>query len=450
MLKRPFNRLSYGTFFFSPRSYYSQKANSEISTVIVRQNLLRSSNLKDNLKSCEYLHSALTDSYTSTCALIPDFKNLYLQKLFSIITQTNCSNSNEKCLKYLTDLLKIDNSIMDKKDISRLLYQIILKQSHFLKNGSSNNDFLKDIVDYLLILAGDVSDIHPQVVHGILKFLNTLPVNEDNLKFSNKIVLPIIENKLYLKTPFYTSLLIDVLTKQKRLKRIQELLPIVVEHLADKEQLHLKLFEIFVSLNDEGNLKELMTILEPTIAKYPQVMAHIIRSSDDPISKLKYLQPELKKNIQIIQYLNFSNALVLDLLNDCEKLSIEYLKEYTSLLNLPLAVNLDKNMFDSDDESLLYFNWKTNVGELMLLMFLRKKDILNCIEFLYQNTDMRGFVTLGNIKKIINALTLELNKAYEPFLKSKIIKVINVLTKRLNGENLVNRNHNRTFYIQDY
>lgn len=421
-----------------------------MSTVLARQNLLRSNNLKEGLRSCEYLHSILKDNYCLACSTIPDFKNLYFQKLFSIITQNNYDNSNEKCLKYLTDLLKIDDSILDKKDISRLLYQIILKQSPFLRNNFSNNEFSKTIVDYLLILAGDVDDIHPRVVYAILNFLNTLPVNEENMKFSNKIILPIIERKLYLKTPFYISLLIDVLTKQKRLKRIQEILPIVVEHLADKEELHLKLFEIFVSLNDEVNLKELITILEPTIAKYPLVMAYIIRTSDDPILKLKSLQPDLKKNIQIIQYLSFSNTLVLDLLNDCENLSIEYLQEFTNLLNLPLAMNLDINMFDSADESLLYLNWKSNVGELMLMMFLRKKDISNCIDFLYQNTDMRGLVTLVNIKKIINSLTLELNKTYEPLVKNKIIRVLNVLTKRLNGENLVNKNHNRTFYIQDY
>ncbi|KAL6929159.1 hypothetical protein ACO0SA_002499 [Hanseniaspora valbyensis] len=426
---------------------YSSQIN--VNPVVVKQALLQNLNHKENLNNLEYLHSVLKHSHSLITKKIPDFNNLYLQKLFSIITPNNQNKSNEKCLMYLTEVLKIGNEILEKKDIGNLLSQIVLKQSDSF-DEVSDNSFLKDIIDYMLILSGHLSNIHPQVVYAILKYLNTLPVNEENLQFSNKIILPIIEDQLYLKTPSYTSILIDILTKQKRLNRIQELLPIISDHLSNKEQLHLKLFEIFVSLKDEANLKELMIILDPTVTKYPQVMSYIIKSSDDPILKLNDLQPELQNNINIIQYLIFSNDLLIDLLNNYKSVSVEYLKEYMKLLNLQLRLNLDENMFDNDYEKSLYSNWKSNVGELMVILFLKQKKLSSCIDFLYENTDLKGLVTFTNTKKILKMLEKDMNKCDNFILKKKFTTVKNVLRKRLNGETLVNRNHNRSFLIQDY
>ncbi|XBW37304.1 hypothetical protein QEN19_002886 [Hanseniaspora menglaensis] len=435
------------SFGLKNRCLYSVQSHSITS---VKMNLLRSHHLQDNLNNCEFIFASLKNTKGMISESIQDFKSLYLQKLYSIITPNNQDGSNQKCLTYLTESLKINGKLLEKKDINNLLSQILLRQSNFQNKNTQNGLFLQDIIEYLLILSGDITNIHPQVVCAMLTYFNNQPVTEETLKFSAKIITPILDEQLYLKTPFYISVLIDLLSKQRNLQKLQELLPAITIHLADKEELHLKLFDIFVSLKDETNLKELMPILNPTISKHPRIMSYVVKTSSDPILKLQELQPELENNEDIIQYLIFSRLLIDDLIGNVQNLSANYLEEFLRLLNIHKRFAFDMAMFENDKERFLYSSWNNKVGELMVLLFLKKKMLPECVDFIFQHTDLTSLVTHENAQKLIALIDPELQQSNDYSLKNKFDKTKNVLTKRLNGETLVNRNHNRSFYIRDY
>lgn len=439
-------------YMFTIKRYYStanaiqkQSAHSIISKI--RSQLVSAKDAKSHVDDCKSIfNSFIKDGNYEKFKLyhhIPDFNDLFIQKMNLMITHENIANGNLLCLTMLEYFLQHTGSFDGKSfvsyfDVLNTLKNLIRVESH--QRGKINPEKSK----YLLLILESYMIVNPNIesytygdFNDLFRLLTKCPKNTQSYELANKLIIPIIENQEFCAVDFYRKTLLDLLIYQKRYYYLEKLFQNLFHDTGEvNDTTHKQIFRVVSRIQDKNALEAIIQIRTPSITLNDEDLAYyFITNGKNLLEQLKSVSNQLSNTLDYINVIKFQKPIMEHLLSNFDSYEPSELDKIIQSLYLHEYVNIDPDSLVTSENAQTYYHWRTLFGLLITKLSLKQTgDVTKvyCLvcEFLH-SSNIITLITPDNYKEICDDLIIYFNKDVEKyneditFLKSLMEKFEN-------------------------
>ncbi|KAL6933597.1 uncharacterized protein HGUI_01190 [Hanseniaspora guilliermondii] len=437
---------------FSIRRYYSTvnaPQKQSVPTIIskIRSQLLSFKDPKTHVEDCKSIFNTfIKDGNYEKFKLykhIPDFNNLFVEKMNLMVTYENIANGNILCLTMLEYFLQHTGSFDGKSFVT--YFDVLNTLRNLIKVEANRSGRLSpEKSKYLLLILESYMIVNPNIesysqgdLNDLFKVLTKCPKDTQSYELANKLIIPIIENKEYCSSDFYRQALLDLLIYQKRYHYLEKLFQSLFNDTAEvNEKTHRQIFKVVSRIQDKKALEAIIQIKAPTVTLNNEDLAYYFITNDENLlEQLKSIKDQLSNSLDFVNVIMFQKTIMEHLLSKFDSYNLSELDQLVRALYLHEFININPDSLATSSESLAYYRWRTLFGLLMTKLNLRQTgDVTNvyCLlsEFLY-SCNIITLITPDNYKEISNYLIEYFNKDLKnhskdiKFLKSLMTKFEN-------------------------
>lgn len=378
---------------------------------------------------------------------IPDFNNLFIQKMNLMVSYANEGNGNILCLSMLEYFLQHSDSFKGKNfvnyfDVLGTLKNLIRIEA----NQTGNVDEEKS--KYLLLILESYVIVNPNIesysygdFNDLFRLLTRCPKNTQSYELANKLILPIIENQEFCGVDFYRETLLNLLIYQKRYYYLEKLFHNLFYNTAEvNDKTHRQIFRVVSRIRDENALEAILQIKAPSITLNNEDLAHyFITNGKDLLEQLTSISKELSNTLDFLNVIKFQKVILEHLLSNFESYTINEIIQLVQALNLYGYVEIEVDSLVTSENALIYYKWRNAFGLLLTKINIKQTgDVTKvyCLvcEFL-NSSNMIGLVTPDNYREICSILIKHFENDSKngmkeiEFLKSLIAKFENRKTE---------------------